>query len=160
MHRHFYGLKPDRAEASGQTIHHIAHLAEPLHATRPSLDMLAQRAERDEFGAARGQVGAPVYPLVVDGAFQVSIEAVERIERRVAQVALECLPVPRARRGPRRRIHRGLVPSLWPSDQPRGVRDNVLPVHLHDSAVEHRARHTRRAGARLKVERERRGRDK
>jgi hypothetical protein len=150
MHRHF--LYSDRAEAPRQTVHHIAYLSEHPHATRPSFDMLEQSAERAEIAAAL-HLWAPVYPLGVGRAYQVSIEVVELIERGVAQEALERRPIPRARRSPRWRTHRSLVPSR-PTDQPRWVGDNTVSVELHDEAVELRACHARRAGARLEVERE------
>ena len=62
--------------------------------------MLAQCAERGELDAAV-RFWAPVHPLAADWAFQVSIEAVERIECGVANEALVRLPVPipRALRG-------------------------------------------------------------
>ena len=150
MRRHFY-----RAEAPRQTVHHVAHLSKPLHATRRILDMLAQRAERAEISAAAVRVWAPVYPLGVDRAFQVLIEADERIERGVAQEALERLRlrIPRENRGPRWQTRRSLVP-FRPTDQPRGVRDYAVSVHPHDEAVELRACHARRAGPRLEVKRE------
>src|SRR6266702_2082003 len=98
MHRHL--LNGYRIEAPSQTVYRIAHLSGPPHATRPSLEMLAQRAERLDLDGAV-QLWAPVYLLVVDRAFQMLIEAVESLERGVAQEALERQPIPGARRGPR-----------------------------------------------------------
>jgi len=121
--------------------------------------MLAQRAERDELDAAV-RFGALIYLLVVARALQVLIEAVKRLERGVAQEALVLHPIPRALRRPRRSTHRRLVLARRPTEQPRGVRDVVLLVRPHDESVELLARHARPARARLKVERERRGRDK
>lgn len=62
--------------------------------------MLAQRAERDELDAAV-RFGAPIYLLVVARALQMLIEAVECLERGVAQEALVLHPIPRALRRPR-----------------------------------------------------------
>ena len=88
-------------------------------------------------------------------ALQVLIEAVERLERGVAQEALVLDPIPRALRHPPRSAYRRLVLARRPTEQARGVRDVVVLVRPHDDAVELLARHARPAGTRLKVEHER-----
>jgi hypothetical protein len=126
-------LKGQRVEAPRQTVHRILHRSEHSHATRPSLDMLAQRAERFELDAAV-LLWTPVYLLFVDGALQVLIEAGEVSERRVAHEAFVRRPIPRALCRPRRR-DRSFVPSR-PTDQPVGVRYKTVSVRPHNVAVE------------------------
>ena len=152
--QHHQALNGYRVETFRQALHRILNPSEHPHATRPSLNMLAQRAKRDELDAAI-RFRTSIYLLVVARALQVLIQAVECLERRVAQEALVLQPVPRALRGPRGSAHRRLVLAWRPTNQPRGVRNEVILVRSHDEAVELLARHARPAGPGLKVERER-----
>jgi hypothetical protein len=144
-------LKSQRVESPRQTVHHIPHRSEHPHATRPSLDVLAQRAERFELDAAI-LLRAPVYLLFVGGTLQVLIEAGEGGERAVAHKAFVRRPIERALCRPRCRA-RSFVPSR-PTNQPVGVRYSTVSVRSHNAAIELFARHARRAGARLEAEHE------
>jgi hypothetical protein len=110
-------VKCQHVKAHRQTVHHILHLLENPHATRPSFDMLAECTERFELDEAV-LLRAPVYLLSVDGAFQVLIEAGEGGKHRVANEAFvrRHLLIPRALCSPQCRA-RGFVPSR-PTDQP------------------------------------------
>jgi len=146
-------LKGQHVEAPRQMFHHILHLFEHPHATRPSLDMLAECTERFELDEAV-QLWAPVYLLFVDRAFQVLIEAREGGKHGVAYEAFVRvrLPIPGELCRPRRRA-RSFVP-FGPTNQPVGVRYNAVSVRTHDPVVDLFARHARRALAMLKVEHE------
>ena len=152
-------MKGQRVEAVRQSIHYILYQSEHPHATRPSLDMLAQRTERSKL-AATVRLRAPVYLRLVGGALQVLIEAGEFGEKRVAHEAFERprIVIPRAVCRPRRGV-RSFVPSR-PTDQSVGVCYDMVSVRTHDQAVELLARHARRAGTGLEVERECCNRDK
>ena len=121
--------------------------------------MLAQRAKGDELDAAV-RFGALIYLLIVARALKMLVKAIECLKRGVAQEALVLHSIIRALRRPRHRVHGWFVPARRPTEQPRGIRDVVVLVRPNDDAVEFLARHTRPAGAGLKVERESRGRDK
>jgi hypothetical protein len=126
-------------EASRQTVHHVVDLSEHPHATGSSLDVLAQSAQRDKLATAI-RLGTPVNLALVARALQVLVEAGERPERGVAQETFERHPIPRAVRRPYCRRQRRIVPTR-PTEQPRGIRDDVVSVRADDQAVELVARH-------------------
>jgi len=133
-------------KAPRQAVHQVADSSEPSHATGPTLDMLTQRTERDKRSTAI-RPWAPVDPLLVARALQVSVEPRERFEREVAQEALVRRPIPRAMCCPRPRRGWWLVMTLWPNEQLPGVRNVVVPIGTNDETIELLARHVRRAGA-------------
>jgi len=145
-------------KAPRQAVHHIADSSEPPNPTGPTLDMLTQPTERDKLKTAI-RIWALVDPLLVARALQVLVEPCERFERGIAQETLVLPPIPRELRRPHPRRGWRLVMTLRPSDQPRGVRNVVFLVGTDNQTIELLACHVRRAGARLEVEHERRGRN-
>jgi len=100
-------------KAPRQVVHHVADPSERPHTTGPALDMLTQPTERDK-GNTAIRLWALVDPLVAR-APQVLVELRERIERGIAQEALEHPPIPRATCCPRLRRGWWLVMTLRPS---------------------------------------------
>jgi len=147
-----------RVKAPRQAVHHVADWSKHPHATGPTLDMLTQPTKRDKLNSAI-RLWAPVDLLLVARALQVQVEPVEGFERGIAQEALVRRPIPREIGCPRLCWGRRFVMTLWPSEQPRGVRDVVVRIGTDDETIELLASHVRRAGARFEVENERRVRN-
>jgi len=141
-------LHSQSIEAPRQTLHRVADSCERPHAARPALDVLTQPTERDKLGAAFG-VRAPIDLVLVARALQVLIEALERLERRVAQETCINDPVPRAPGRPRHRAGGRLKAARWAREQAGGVRDVVVRVGTDDEAVELLACHAGPASTRL-----------
>jgi hypothetical protein len=112
------GILPSNSqqvETPHEAIHRVANLSDRPHTTRPALDVLAQPAKRGKLESAI-HLWASVNPVRVAWALQVLIEVHEGPNRRVAQEALVCRPIPRAFRRPYRRSGRRLVPTQGPSE--------------------------------------------
>ena len=123
-----------------------------MHTTLLALHMLAEPAQRPELGPAPAEHHrAVVHLLRVRGAVQVLVQPRERREFAVAQIALVLRPVPRALRRPAARYVRPRAPT----EEARGVRDDVPGVERGDDAVDHGARHARGARTGLEVQHER-----
>jgi hypothetical protein len=104
-----------QAETPREAIHRVADLSEHPHTTRPSLDVLAQPAERGELDSAI-RLWTSVYLDRVAWALQMLIEVRESPKRRAAQEALVRHPIPRALCRPCRRRGWRLVPAQGPSE--------------------------------------------
>jgi len=151
-------LHSQSVETPRQTVHNVTDLSEHPHATRPTLNVLTQPAERGKVDAAV-RLWAPIDLVPVERTFQVLVEPHKRVERPVAQQTLICIPVPRAVSRPRHCGRGRLIVAHGPREQPVRVGDVIVRVGAYDETVELLTGHAGRARARLEVENERGVRD-
>lgn len=117
----------------------LLNTCEPLHTTAASLDVLHQRTERAKLIPTLA-MRAPIDLRPIFGAVarrcEVLIEGVERAERVVAEVTLECLAIPRRARRNVRRTRDVRPARLASGDHAARVGDCVPDVVVDDVFID------------------------